>query len=269
MRLGMRNFNHPKSGTTLRTLIATETEPVTCLPIIIIRGVTDGLTLLVTAGVHGAEYVSIEAANRLSTLDPARLTGTLVVLPIVNLPSFEARSIYINPIDGKNLNRVFPGEKEGTFAEQLAFWLTRNFIAHTDAYIDLHGGDLNEVLTPFVVHHQHDRKAAELAGAFGIPDVISSTSSGHSYSAGYAHGVPSLLAESGGQGRVSEEEIAWLTQGVERSMQHLGMLEGSPPQTPITSYEAFHLTVRSIQGLLLENVEPGASRGQVTSPTAS
>jgi hypothetical protein len=55
----MRNFNHPKSGTTLRTLIATETEPVTCLPIIIIRGVTDGLTLLVTAGVVGPQGIVV------------------------------------------------------------------------------------------------------------------------------------------------------------------------------------------------------------------
>jgi predicted deacylase len=253
----MHSFNHPKPGTTLRTLIATETTPVTRVPLIIVRGVASGPTLLVTAGVHGAEYVSIEAANRLSNLDPSQITGTLVVLPIVNLPSFEARSIYVNPIDGKNLNRVFPGDKHGTFAEQLAFWLTGNFIAHADAYVDLHGGDLNEVLTPFVICHQQDSKAESLAGAFGIPNVVPSTSSGHSYSAGYAYAVPSLLAESGGQGRVSDEDIAWLTDGVQGVMQHMGMLAGTPAKALITSYEAFHWLRSSFSGSWYLKVAPG------------
>lgn len=238
-----------KSGTTSRQLIETATDPVTWVPLLVVRGVSEGPTVLVTAGIHGAEYASIEAANRVAAIDPQQLKGALVVLPVVNQPSFAARSIYINPIDGKNLNRVFPGDQNGSFAEQLAFWLTNNFIARSDAYIDLHGGDLNEALTPFVIYHRDDREAETLTRAFGIPNIIASNSSGgHTYDAGHVNGVPSLLAEAGGQGLFPEEEISRLTDGVTGVLQHMGMLPGTSPELPTTHYEEFAWLRSSFSG---------------------
>lgn len=199
------------------------------IPYFVSRGEKSGPTLLVTAGVHGAEYASIEAANQLAKLSTKRLSGTLIVLPIVNPPSFFARSIYVNPIDNKNLNRMFPGNLDGSFAERLAHWLTETFITQADAYIDLHGGDLVEALTPFTIFQKDHAPSQTLAEVFGIELLVESDSSIMSFTAGAAQGVPSILAEASGQGLWPYEEVERLRSGVERVMQHLGMLEGSPP----------------------------------------
>lgn len=235
----MFDSDHIDLGTAWRDVIQTDTTPATQIPLIVVKGVREGPTLLVTAGVHGAEYASIEAANRLVQIDPQTVSGTLIVLPIVNQPSFAARSIYINPLDGKNLNRVFPGKADGTFAEQLAFWLTHTFIAHADAYIDLHGGDLNEALTPFVIYAEGDREAERYAHLFGLPNVIASSPSGSSYSAGHMLGVPSILAEAGGQGQFSESDVSLLVTGVQRVMRSREMLPGTPDPVETTSYQEF------------------------------
>jgi predicted deacylase len=117
------------------------------LPFFLINGQQPGPTLAVTGGIHGAEYASIEAALRLGrTIQPQELAGRLIVAPVVTVPSFKARSIYINPLDGRNINRVFPGNPEGSASEQLADWVFRNVIQQANYYIDLHGGDLNEAL---------------------------------------------------------------------------------------------------------------------------
>ena len=244
----MQMINEVERGTTRRTLVVTDTDPVTQVPLIVVRGASPGPTLLVTAGVHGCEYVSIEAANRVAAIDPSHLSGTLVVLPVVNLPSFTTRTIYVNPHDGKNLNRMFPGTRDGTFAERLAYWITNMFIKDADAYIDLHGGDMNEALTPFTIYRQHDEQAEQLARVFGLPNLLPSTSPGHSYSAGHAHGVPAILAESGGQGRLIEEDVTPLTDGVRRVMQHLRMLDGTPAEQPITKYREFFWLRSSVTG---------------------
>lgn len=235
----MFDGDHIDLGTVWRDVIQTDTIPVTQIPQIVVKGAREGPTLLVTAGVHGAEYASIEAAVRLAQIDPGTVSGTLVVLPIVNQPSFAARSIYVNPLDGKNLNRVFPGRADGTFAEQLAFWLTQTFIANADTYIDLHGGDLNEALTPFVIYAEGDREAERYAHLFGLQNVIASSSAGSSYSAGHMLGVPSILAEAGGQGQFSESDVSLLTSGVQRVMRSQGMLPGTPDPVETTSYQEF------------------------------
>lgn len=235
----MFDSDHIKPGTVWRDVIQTDTNPVTRIPLLVVKGAQKGATLLVTAGVHGAEYASIEAANRLAQIDPQTVSGTLIVLPVVNQPSFAARSIYVNPLDGKNLNRVFPGRADGTFAEQLAFWLTHTFIAHTDIYIDLHGGDLNEALTPFVIYAEGDQQAKRYAHLFGLQNVIASSSSGSSYSAGNDLGVPSILAEAGGQGQFSESDISLLVNGVQRVMRSHEMLPGKPEPVETTSYQEF------------------------------
>src|SRR5947199_3464471 len=93
------------------------------LPVWLINGVSEGPTLVVTAGVHAAEYASIAAALELGrSLDPAGLSGRVMVVPVVNLPAFSARSIYVCPLDGKNPNRMFPGNPHCTASEQIAHW---------------------------------------------------------------------------------------------------------------------------------------------------
>jgi predicted deacylase len=109
-------------------------------PVIEVVGSADGPVLLVTAGVHGCEYSSIEAARRFAaTLDSDRLAGRVVVLPVVNVPAFWGRTPFVVPVDGKNLNRCFPGDPEGSFAEALAHEIFERYVRVSDALLDLHG----------------------------------------------------------------------------------------------------------------------------------
>jgi predicted deacylase len=109
----------------------------------------DGPTVLVTAAIHGGEYVGTAAAMQLAlTTDLAALRGQLVIAPIASMTAYAKRAIYIAPPDKKNLNRCFPGKADGSFADQLAHWIFTNLISKADFYVDCHGGDINEALHP-------------------------------------------------------------------------------------------------------------------------
>ena len=156
--------------------------------VFLINGAEPGPTLVVTGGVHAAEYASIAAALDLGrNLQPGGLKGRVIVLPVVNVPGFGPRSIYINPLDGKNINRCFPGDPNGTASEQLADWVFQNVIKQGDYYVDLHGGDLVEALVPFSIWHasdnaEVDRVSLEMAKVFGIRYIVRSESQNSAYS---------------------------------------------------------------------------------------
>lgn len=198
------------------------------LPCVVVQGDAPGPRLVVTAGVHGAEYASIVAAQRIARLPAAGLRGTLVVAPILNTAAYFARSIYVNPLDGKNLNRVFPGAANGSASERLAHWTVTTLLAGADATVDLHGGDLVEALTPFVLHHADDAEGRALADAFGLGYRVAQSGGGMTVAAAHAIGVPAVLAEAGGQGLWPEEAVATLEHGVLRVMRALGMRAEAP-----------------------------------------
>lgn len=221
------------------------------LPMWLINGTADGPTLVVTAGVHAAEYASIAAALELGrSLDPKNLRGRVIVVPVTDMPAFTARSIYICPLDGKNPNRVFPGNPNGTASEQIADWVFRNVISRGNYYVDLHGGDLIEALVPFTIFFRTgdkrvDEKSLEMAKVFGIHFLVSSETPGSTFCAASRAGIPSILTESGGQGIWTPEQVADHTNGLNRLMRHLGMISGGAPQpVPFTLLERF-LWVRS------------------------
>ena len=201
----------------------------------LINGAQDGPTLLVTAGVHAAEYASIAAALDLGrTLDPKTLAGRVVVVPVLNIAGFGVRSIYVSPLDGKNLNRVFPGNAGGTASEQVADWLFRNAMQQANYYIDLHGGDLIEALVPFTIvfksgNEQVDNASLDMAKVFGIRYLVRSETPGSAYAAATKAGIPSILAEAGGQGIWPAEDVTRLREGVDRVMRHVGILPGPKP----------------------------------------
>jgi len=205
------------------------------LPMWLVNGAHDGPTLAVTAGVHPAEYASIAAALQFGqTIDPAKLHGRMIVVPVMNLPAFTARSIYICPLDGKNLNRVFPGDASGTASEQIAAWIFANVIKAADYFVDMHGGDLIEALVPFTIFYKsgdpkvHDASLA-MAKAFGIPILVGSETPGGTYSSAAKAGIPAILTEAGGQGIWTKEDVRAHTDGLDRLMCHLKMTDGPPP----------------------------------------
>ncbi len=123
------------------------------LPLTVICGAQPGKTLLVTAGVHGGEYPGIESAIQLArSLDPADLSGNVIVAPIVSPTAFQARLQYRVPEDGQNLNRQFPGKAHGTTSQRIAACVMSELAAHADTWVDLHGGDIHEELEPFTIY---------------------------------------------------------------------------------------------------------------------
>jgi len=203
------------------------------IPFAIIEGAAAGPCLLITAGVHGSEYCSIEAAVRLMQTKPEEIGGTLLILPILNVEAFRRRNIYIMPQDGKNLNRMFPGNPDGTTSEQLAHWLVTEAFPKADAYIDCHGGDLDEGLAPFTIFPAGCEKSKALAGAFGIPVAVAAGGAGHTVDAAHKLGIPSILPEVSGNGLWGETTVGRMTDGIRRVMQHIGMLPGGAPVTPL------------------------------------
>ena len=227
-------------------LVNDEPRPVTT-----VMGAKPGPTLFVNAGLHGAEYPAIEAVIRLGkTLDPAKISGTVILMPVLNLPAFRNRTPFVCPVDNVNPNRVFPGDPNGSYSEQMVYALINDFVVHADAYIDLHGGDIPEALVPFCICRGAtepveavDVKSKELAMAFGLPCVLTVSKpvqvakGSSSYVAAAERGVPAILAEAGGVGRLQEDAVALLVSGVKRVMTHLGMMkkDASPHLKPLIS----------------------------------
>jgi len=205
------------------------------MPVVVINGSRPGPTLCVTGGVHGGEYPAIEAAIRLSrSLTPEAVHGAVIIIPIVSVPAFQRRAIYVNPMDGVNINRVFPGNPAGTITEVMAATLFREAVAQSDAFIDLHGGDLVEALLPFTIYYQSgnpavDETSRKMAEVYGIKYIVRSMAiRGGSYQAAAAMGKPALLTESGGQGILDEPSVQVHVRGVTNVLKHLGVLEGKP-----------------------------------------
>src|SRR5437773_4740199 len=153
-------------------------------PYIVVRGPRDGPTVLITAGIHAAEYTGIEAAIRLGrTISPEAVRGTIIIIPVLNRPGFYERSIYVNPEDNDNLNRLFPGKADGTWGERFAHRLLTEIVVRCDNAIDLHAGDMIEDLTPFVIYRQTgdaalDARITTMANAYGARWAVKSAPTG-------------------------------------------------------------------------------------------
>lgn len=201
------------------------------IPYGLIEGTQPGPVLLITAGVHGSEYCTIEAALRVLSWSPDHIRGTILVLPILNTEGFRKRSIYIFPQDGKNLNRVFPGNPDGTETERLAHWLVTQVFSQVDAYLDLHGGDLDESLSPFSLFPAGSEQSKHLAQAFGQPVAVAAGGEGYTINAAHQVGIPSIIVELSGNGLWSDDLVTEVTDGIKRVLVHLQGWNGpdSPP----------------------------------------
>lgn len=240
-------------------------------PVTVIRGAADGPRLALISGVHPTEYPAIEANIRLARrLDPATLRGTVVSVPLIDVPAFLPRSPFVNPIDNKNPNRFFPGDPNGTFTEVMNDAIFRAVIQPSDALIDLHGGDLVEALKPFVIYSvsgdkKVDDASAAMGRAFGLPYLIANRPKpggigGTTVQAAAAAGIPAILPEAGSCGLLTEPETRMLTDGVENVLHHLGMLDGPPAEVaaPVEISE-FTWLFSPAEGLWYPSVTVGES----------
>jgi uncharacterized protein len=200
-------------------------------------GAADGPHLALIAGVHGCEYSSIAAViGFMNELDTDELRGSITAVPVVSMLSFQRRSPFVVPEDGKNLNRAFPGSYDGTYTDALARSIFDEVIAPADVLIDLHGGDLVEALEPFTVYRAStvEEQSRALAVAFGLPYVVrddpSTELGGMTTSAAADAGIPAIIAEAGGAGRLEEHAVTLLGDGVRNALRLLEMLPGPVAQ---------------------------------------
>lgn len=202
------------------------------LPITLIKGQKKGPTVLITAGIHCAEYVGIQSVIELSReLDPALISGSVILINSVNYEGFmEGRLDSKVPQDEKNLNRVFPGSKDGTISEQIANFLVCEAQQKADYYIDCHGGNGNEELYPYVYYvtktsDEVREESKRMASYVDVKYVVGSkVSSGGSYNYAGSKGIPSVLLERGGRGIWNTDEVERYKKDLKNVLRGIGVL---------------------------------------------
>lgn len=250
----------------------------TTIPISVINGARPGPVLALTAGVHGQEYTSILALQRmLKSADPKAITGTVILVHVANMPSFLARTIYYSPADGKNLNRVFPGKPDGTLSERIAHVITQEVIDRATHVMDLHCGDGNESLRPYTYWITTGKPDVAEAGrrmalAFGMDHIVidrerplEAAASVYLSNTAVTRGKPALTTESGGMALTDEESIARIERGIAGVMKHLGMrADGPPPVAQPIMIERGEVLRSGATGIFYPAVERGHTVAQGT-----
>src|SRR5262245_40854586 len=130
--------------------VPTGSDAGTKIPVAIIHGAKQGKIVAFVAGSHGTEYASTVALTRLiDRIDPATLSGSVIIAPLLNIASFEQMTVHTNPVDKKGMNAGYPGSTSGTQTERALAKVTSTILQWADVVIDLHGGDLDEDLRPY------------------------------------------------------------------------------------------------------------------------
>jgi uncharacterized protein len=216
----------------------------TNIAVAVVHGARPGPVLAVVSGAHGTEYASIIALEKLiAALDPKEISGTVIIVPLVNVASFEQKVPHVNPIDNKSMNRWYPGKMDGTQTDRASYLITKQVVEQCDHLIDLHGGDLDESLRPYSYwtktgNENQDRISREMVLAFGLDHIIISAdrpkdpnASRYLENTATTRGKPSITVEAGHAGTVEPEDLAALVDGCLNVMRYLKMLPGTV--TPI------------------------------------
>ncbi|MBI5613776.1 succinylglutamate desuccinylase/aspartoacylase family protein [Candidatus Gottesmanbacteria bacterium] len=238
----------------------------------------EGKTLLVTAGMDGDEYASIDAAYRMiEELRMSSFHGRIIIIPIVNSPGFEKETSY-NPLDGKYPKLVGIGKKDGTESDRLVDWIVDTYTLHADMWLDLHGGNLTEVMAPFLwawetkttsidilMRSFCERNSPEFAvfepySFYGKAAMLSQSSCGY------------ICAESGGSCVRSEEAIEQHWLWVRDAMHILNMVSsGSSTSKKVPLYQKYRQYSSKIQGMwypestIIRSIQKGEFLGEVKS----
>jgi predicted deacylase len=218
------------------------------IPVFVAHGAKAGPVLALVSGAHGTEYASIIALEKvIERVDPAALSGTVIVVPLLNINSFEKKVPHVNPIDNKSMNRFYPGNMSGTQTERALFMMTKEVVDRSNYLIDLHGGDLDESLRPYSYWSPHDNAeqdkiSREMVLAFGLDHIIISANrpkdpaaSRYLDNTAALRGKPSVTVEAGYAGTTDTDDIEVLANGCFNVMRYLKMLPGAvvPVANPV------------------------------------
>jgi predicted deacylase len=196
------------------------------MSVAVVHGAKPGRIVAFVAGSHGTEYASTVALTRLITrVDPKSLSGTVIVLPLVNVASFEQMTPHLNPIDRKGMNGGYPGLASGTQSERAVALIAAQIVDPSEVIVDLHGGDIDEDLRPYSYWTrtgvaEQDNASKTLALAFGLDhiilrDVDATNRASAGSLGGYAlsKGKTVLVAEAGRSGLTLAGDVDTLVNG--------------------------------------------------------
>ncbi len=216
--------------------VAAGIDAATSLPVVVINGAHPGPRLALFAGAHGTEYASSVALTQLAArVDPSELSGTLIILPLLNVASYLQKVVHVNPVDHKGVGG-YPGKADGTQSERIASAVYNQVIEKCDHLIDYHGGDLDENLHPYSYwtntgKQELDKISREMLFAFGLNMIIIKQPHGRGLdNTALGLGKASITVEAGRAGTTEAADLGVLIDGTLNVMRYLKMLPG-----PVTS----------------------------------
>ena len=242
-------------------------------PVLVVNGAKPGPTVCLTAAVHGDELNGIEIVRRvLYDLDPERLSGAVIGVPIVNLQGFRRSSRYLP--DRRDLNRFFPGNPTGSSASRIAHSFFNEVITHCDVLVDLHTGSFHRTNLPQLRADLSNPQVANMTNKFGSTVVLhSSGSKGTLRRAATDAGIPAVTLEAGEPLRVQDDAVEHGSRGIMTLLRELDMVRrvtfwGS--REPVYYRSTW---IRADQGGVLiskvelgQRVKRGQTLGTVTDP---
>jgi hypothetical protein len=198
----------------------------------------EGPSVLMQAGTHGDEWEGqIGLGNLIRALEPKDIKGRLVILPSANFPAAMAGQ-RTSPIDEGNLNRLYPGDADGTITQQIAYWIEHALLPGFDYSFDFHSGGSSLTYIPSALAARHEDparmdKVIGMLKAFGAPVsyvAAAPQGGGRTFtSASYRQGVVSMGTELGGGGLVTPASLKVAEDGMRRLLAHIGLLHGPVP----------------------------------------
>ncbi|MFB6217739.1 MAG: succinylglutamate desuccinylase/aspartoacylase family protein [Halobacteriaceae archaeon] len=213
------------------------------LPVAAINGASEGKTAYIQAASDGDELNGVGVVRRVvPRLDPAELSGTVLVVGVANYHAFQVAE-HRNPIDDTKLNRAYPGDPEGSTTERIA-GATFDVAAEADLVLDLHQGSTSRMIDEVRVrcgsHHRLHDDCLELANAFGAGHVLDQKGpDGQLARVAPDEGVPTVDPELGGAVGIDEESVEVGVEGVFNVLRHYGLLDGAAPTEPQTRAREF------------------------------
>ncbi len=243
------------------------------IPVAVIHGARPGPVVAFVAGSHGTEYSSIIAMQRLiPRIDPAQLAGTVIVVPVLNVPSFTSMTPRVNPVDGKMMVAIFPGDPKGTQSQRATALFTSEVIAPADVVVDLHGGDFDEdVGQPFGAwarggNAAQDAASLRLVKALGLTNIavynrpVDAPNTGRGLTGqALIRGKSVVLVAAGRSGVVDPADLTVLIAGSLNILATLHMLDRPvrPGMTHVYLDAGTPLATAERDGVFFASVRPG------------
>jgi predicted deacylase len=247
----------------------------TRIPVTLIHGKKPGPVLALMAGHHGTEYVPIIALQRMrKKIDPGKLSGKVIIVHVADRPAFEGKLVLDAPTEGKNLNRSYPGNPQGTVKERIAHVITTQVIDRADYVLDMHGGPANISHMPIGLvwsgsgDKKVDRVARDMALVFGFRHIVVEKIPGGPKGCKWTdctaliRGKPAFSSESGQLGQVREEWVEMAERGIWNLLKYFRMWPGevSAPEKSVKSvdwYNAYKDVTSPESGVFFPSVKLG------------